>query len=275
MREVHALIRSTSTYKPLDIALLNNILSGSMFSRRIVYREKLDSTNRYARALCEQGAPEGTVVVAEYQSAGRGRKSRKWLAEPRSNLLFSIVLRPGNDPGLLFLLNCAASLAIVKVLFSELGLKAGIKWPNDIYVGSKKLAGLLGEFSMAEGELDYVVLGIGLNVYWSPRNIEEGQRGATCIQEETGQQICRTRLLGSILVCFEAKYRLLGSGQEHRILNPYKDNSIVLGREVEIIEDGETIRGIADDIAIDGSLTLISGDGLRKSVRWGDVSVRI
>ncbi len=273
---IYALSRTISTYKPLNVALLKSMLTGSMFEGQLVYRGQVDSTNKYARELAEgRAAPEGTVVVAEYQSAGKGRMSRKWFSEPGANLLFSVLLRPRGSVQDLFFLNCAASIAVVEVLEEQCSLKATIKWPNDVYVGDRKLAGLLGEFSMAQGKLDFVILGIGLNVHWAPGREAEGPHEATSILRETDRRVCRTRLLASILLRFEHDYRMLEGGRTDLILSTYKKRSAVIGREVEVIDQDEKMVGQAVDIDAEGSLIVIGRSGVKKTFKWGDVSIRL
>ena len=266
---------SIRKYKRLNTNLLQYILGESIFKGGLVYREHLDSTNKYAKELCEKGAREGTIVVAEYQSAGKGRMRRKWLAKPRANLLFSVVLRPKDTVEALFLLNCAGSVALVKGLEQECKLEAGIKWPNDIYVGGRKLGGLLGEFSIRSGMLDYVVIGIGLNVNWAPEQMGPGSERATSVWAETGKRICRTRLLGNILIHVQDCYHMLGSGNKDTLLQIYKHYSIILGRKVKIVDEDEIIHAKAIDIMQDGTLMVASDDGTSKYLKWGDVSLRL
>lgn len=246
-----------------------------MFCGRIFYYETLDSTNRLARDLSESGADQGTVVVAEYQSAGKGRMNRKWVALPRSSLLFSVILRPRCKVDCLFLINAVAALGIVYTMRSRLGLNAMVKWPNDVYVGGKKLAGVLGEFSLSKGILEYVVVGIGLNVHWAPDMTEEGAESAVCVDEISGGVQCRTRLLGSILRGLEKVYSIFEAGKVDSLLAAYRRNSAVLGRDINVIDGNRVLSCKAIDIMGDGTLVVVSQGGQEIKLRWGDVSLRL
>ena len=265
----------SNKYKPLDTSLLKDLLKDSIFKGNLIYKEHLDSTNRYAKELSENGAQEGTVVVAEYQSAGRGRMTRRWLAEPRTNLLFSVLLRPKASIKELFIFNCTASVAIVEGLWEVCRIGSGIKWPNDIYVGGKKIAGILAEFSIKSAVVEYVVIGIGLNVNWAPDQVGAGPEGATSVLAESGKRVCRTRLLASILLRLGEYYHMVVSGNKKSLLDTYRNYSMVLGRKVKIIDGGKTLQARAIDIREDGTLVVESEQGVLKFLKWGDVSLRL
>ena len=279
---VDELDQSNPQYKPIDLHLLESIISSTVFSGRILYRTSVDSTNILARKLSEEGYPLGTIVVTDYQRSGRGRMSRKWLSDPGSNLLFSAILRPTGvavqqSTGVksLFLFNAIAAVAMVEAIRCEYGLKSLIKWPNDVYLAKKKLAGILSEFSLNSGIIEYVVVGVGLNVHWAPSELADNGEVATCIDAETGKPACRTRLLGAILVRMDKHYRGLEAGQREGILDCYKAYSAVLGKEIRV-DDGKDVsvcRGV--DILPDGTLVVVGRDGEQRFLRWGDVSLRL
>jgi len=153
---------------PIDPVTLKASLGNSLFSSRIVHHERIDSTNGLLKELALKGGPEGTVVLTEEQTGGRGRRGRIWVSPAGCNLLVSILLRPSLDPEQVFVLTMVLALATVHAVRRVAGLSLRIKWPNDLFARGKKLAGILTEFGMKDKIVDYVVLGMGLNVNWHP-----------------------------------------------------------------------------------------------------------
>ena len=194
-------------------SILRKKLGQSIFARAIVFHEILDSTNRLAKELGTKGAPEGTLVLCEEQTAGRGRMGRRWLSPRHANLLFSILLRPKIPPDKVFLLTMLLALAAIDAIGELYALKAMIKWPNDLYVGRKKLGGILTEFSTWNKTVEYVVLGLGLNANWRPADEEGMLYAATSILVETGGEVSREDLLVGILEKLEPYYRKMSSGR--------------------------------------------------------------
>ena len=244
-------------------------LGPSLFSEDIIYRETLDSTNETAKELARQGAPEGSVVLAEKQTAGRGRRGRVWDSPGHVNLLFSLLLRPNLLAHEIFSLTMILALAASEAVREETGLDARIKWPNDLYLGQKKLAGILTEFALKHKAIDYVILGLGLNVNWDP-----GSSQSTSLKAETGRVISRNDLLIGILKRFEAYYR--DGSPEKRDLYSEKWNalSLIMGKDVDIESGVERIQGRALRIDHDGSLIVLDKEGREKRIRNGDVTVR-
>ncbi len=144
--------------------------------------DSIDSTNRRAKQLAGSGAPDGTVVVAEHQTGGRGRLSRSWEAPPHSCILCSIIFRPALQPEDLFRLTMMASIAVVDALRATAEIRAGIKWPNDVYAGDKKICGILTETECTAQAVQYAVVGIGINVNWNLTGHSELGGSATSLQ---------------------------------------------------------------------------------------------
>lgn len=220
------------------------------------YLPETDSTNLQALAWARQGAPHGSVVVADHQSAGRGRLDRRWLAPPGSSLLFSVVLRPELKPELRGLLCLAAGVAGCEFL-SSLEIKAGLKWPNDILLGDRKVAGILAE---ASGEV--VVLGAGLNVHQTgfPPEIAES---ATSLAAHTARSFDRTEVLAGWI----SHLAPLVDGPPAVIRSEYGRWCSTLGRRVRV-DLGEG--GVEDEaVDIDGTGALVLAGG--RTVSAGDV----
>ncbi|PKN28281.1 MAG: biotin--[acetyl-CoA-carboxylase] ligase [Deltaproteobacteria bacterium HGW-Deltaproteobacteria-21] len=260
---------------PIHPEELRRALAGSLFGVNVQYYSSLESTNSLLKSLAANGAPDGTVVVADAQTGGRGRVGRSWLSLPRANLLFSILLRARVEPEQVFALTMILAVSAAEVLHRRTGVAALIKWPNDLYAGQRKLAGILTEFGVKGGSVDYVVLGMGLNVHWHPAGHEEIRGPATSLRMETGKVFPRTDLLVLILKEFENSYGAFLNGETDLIYSKWNDLSLILGRNVMVETGAETIRGRAVRIDQTGALILELESGVRRKVICGDVSLRL
>jgi BirA family biotin operon repressor/biotin-[acetyl-CoA-carboxylase] ligase len=254
---------------------IENGLGKSLFAGHIVYLETVDSTNRLAKDLASAGAAEGTIVIAEEQTAGRGRRSRSWLSQGRANLTFSILLRPGVVVDKVFSLTMILGLATAEAVQKRTKLSCMIKWPNDLYAGGKKIAGILTEFAARERGVEWVVLGLGLNVNWYPTEGKTLSRLATSIQAEIGERVSRNELLVEILKQFEAYYNDVLSGRTESVYERWNDFSLILGKQVVIESDRMKITGKALRIDQDGALIIEDGEGKEQKIIHGDVSLRL
>jgi BirA family biotin operon repressor/biotin-[acetyl-CoA-carboxylase] ligase len=264
-----------SSHDPLDPEELRRALSGSLFGTDILHYELLESTNDLARSLAQQGAPEGMVLVADEQLAGRGRMGRTWLSRPGANLLFSILLRPRFDPEQVFALTMVLAVSAAEALEKRTGVKVGIKWPNDLYAGPRKLAGILTEIGVKGSTVEHVVIGMGLNVHWRPEEGEEMRGPATSLLTETGRSYKRTELLACILNEFEGSYRRFLDGGPESLYSRWNELSLVLGRDVVIDSGEEKICGKALFIDRSGALILEERGGGQRRIINGDVSLRM
>jgi BirA family biotin operon repressor/biotin-[acetyl-CoA-carboxylase] ligase len=268
-------VSEVSERDDLNREVVRRMLAGSGFGANVVYLERIDSTNRLAKALALSGAPEGTVVIAETQTAGRGRMGRHWVSPGHLNLLFSVLVRPNCPPEDLFGLTMALALGATEAIREQCGLAVKIKWPNDLYVGRKKLGGLLAEFALEERLVRYAVLGLGLNVNWSPKQEKEILQPATSIVDETGKRTPRGELLAMILRRFEVLYQRLRSGDLEAILRYRNEHCMVLGREVLVMGPQGDVKGVVVRIDRDGALVIHEEGGKEKRVVSGEVSLRL
>jgi BirA family biotin operon repressor/biotin-[acetyl-CoA-carboxylase] ligase len=258
----------------LDQAYVVRRLGDSEFARNVIVVESLPSTNALARELASQGAPSGTLVLAEEQTAGRGRLERRWLSPAGLNLLFSLLLRPRVRPEQAFALTMTLALAGAEAIERSAGVTCLIKWPNDLFVRDQKLAGILTELSVRAGKTEYAVLGLGLNVHWHPEDQPEFSRRTTSILKETGKPISRNDLLIQILGRFEEYYRQFLSGSVDLLYHNWNRLSLLTGREVELDAGEEgVVRGKALRIDRDGALVIADRQGAERRVRSGDVTV--
>lgn len=264
------------TAEDLSPATIAGTLRTGRFGRALHYFATAGSTNDIARELARSGAPEGTVVLAEEQTRGRGRLGRAWLAPPRSCLLLSLVLRPALAVEEAFRLTMLCSVAAAVAVERATGLRPELKWPNDLLLGGKKLAGLLSEASALGGRLEYAVVGIGLNVNFDPLVFPDIASTATSLQAALGRPASRLGLLRELLAEVEDRYSQLfaTSAAEDALWLEWRRRLGTLGRQVVVTEGERRERGLAYDVARDGSLLLRRDDGSEVAIAVGDVTLR-
>ncbi len=269
--EIKELPSKTNRLRP---SALRKRLGSSLFANNIIFHKTINSTNTLAKELAAHGAPEGTLVLAEEQTEGRGRINRVWLSPACENLYFTVVLRPCIQADQVFVLTMVLALAASDAMKKEIGIRSMIKWPNDLYVGRKKLGGILTEVSVREKAVEYVILGLGLNVNWNPQEGESMLYPATSIFAETGIRASRSDLLIKILKSYESSYSRVLSGQINDIYKRWNELSMIKGREVKIHSGQETVHGKVLRIDKNGALVILNDDGQEEKIHSGDVSVR-
>lgn len=237
--------------------------------------EVLPSTMLRAAELATRGAPEGATVVADAQTAGRGRLDRTWSAPPGTSLLLTVVLRPPLAGAEAWLVAAAAGAALVDAVRQVLPgpVLVGLKWPNDLLVGGRKAAGLLAEARVDRGRLDWVLLGMGVNVGQGPDGFPPELTGqATSLALAAGAPVDRAGLLHAWAGPFLARYAALAAGDTARVLADYHDRLHTLGREVRADRlSGGPVTGTAVGLGPGGSLVVLTPGGRRVEVAAGDV----
>lgn len=253
---------------PSDLSepLIDASLRGT-FGRPFQLLDVTDSTNERALEWMGEGAPEGALVVAEQQTAGRGRRGRTWESRPGDALLFSLVLRPSGPAEVVELLTTTLGVACAEGIAEVSGLDAGLKWPNDVMAGEAKLAGILVESRVSGGSFGGAVAGIGINVRW-PQG-DEGRdfaTPATSLAAEASSQPGvsvpgRAELLGAVVSSFEDLYtRLEDPETREDVRRRASDRSTILGREVTVrFGDGSVVEGRARELTASGALVLDAG----------------
>lgn len=252
-------------------------LQTQRFGRSMRGYESVDSTNARAAAWAENGAPEGSVVVTEYQTAGRGRHGRNWTADAGKNLLFSVALRPALPADRLGLITLCGGVAVAETIEGVAPLRATIKWPNDVLLRGRKCCGMLLESSFSgrrEGAPDFVVLGIGLNVNQDRFPSEIADR-ATSIKQAAHRPIERAPLFAELLLNLECRYKSLTEDDGAAVRTAYEERLNDQGRTVTLRFTGreQQIRGTVRGITDDGALRLDTPSG-PEIVRAGEVTSR-
>jgi BirA family biotin operon repressor/biotin-[acetyl-CoA-carboxylase] ligase len=240
----------------------------------IVYLPETDSTNTRAKDMAARGAPEGTLIVAEKQTGGRGRRGRSWFSPPSDGIYASLILRPIMSPGEAPRITLMTSVAVAEALLSLTQLKVRIRWPNDILVNGKKIAGILTEISTEMDGVDYIVVGLGLNVNTPSESFpEEISGGATSILMETGKQFPRAPLVRAYLEWYEKYYEMFKKDGFGSIMRRWKELADIVGQQVTVsVIDKKYIGEVVD---VDGDGVLILKDNNRDTHRIfsGDVTL--
>ena len=240
------------------------------FENRLCWYDEIGSTNDVAITAAEAGAPEGLVVVANTQSTGRGRVGRSWSSPPGAGLYVSVVLRPTGPA--LRLLTIAAGVAIAEGVHAASGLDTFVKWPNDVHVGPRKLAGILAEAGSSAGAVDHVVLGFGINILRAAYPADVAAR-ATSIESELGRAVDRGLVLLECLAALSHRYGMLQRGGAHDVIAAWRARGIThMGRVVEWDVERGSRQGLAEDIDATGALLVRVGDQIVRvisgEVRW-------
>jgi BirA family biotin operon repressor/biotin-[acetyl-CoA-carboxylase] ligase len=243
--------------------------SGNPFIKKMYAFDDLGSTNRTAKELALQNAREGTVVIAQTQSEGRGRFDRVWQS-PKGGVYLSIILRPTTPVEKTSLLPFVAALAVAQAIMSY-GLPARIKWPNDVLVNGKKIAGILLESETSGATLPYVVVGIGVNLNTPLSQLGfDIQKQSTTLRKEHGSSIEYYEFLDTLFQQFDRFYQIFSAGKFEEIVEEWKQHSDTLGKPIRVQTIKETVEGIADSVDQSGFLLLKTKDGKIVRVMSGD-----
>ena len=245
--------------------------------RKLVCLSEVDSTNTRARELAMAGEPEGLVVVADCQTAGRGRMGRSFQSPPGRGIYLTALLRPHLPPERLMSVTAMAGVAVCGAVEEVCGLSPGLKWPNDPVLNGRKLCGILTELSLeAEtGSLQYLVVGIGVNVLHTPEDFSpEVAAVATSVAAELGRPVSRPALAAALIARLDRLRAALVSGDTEDYLTEYRRRCVNLGKRVRLLSPGGEARGEAVDVDREFGLVVRRDDGTVTTVRSGEVSVR-
>lgn len=248
-------------------------LQTSYMGKIIEYYEEIDSTNTRAKEWAKEGAQAGSMVLAEMQNSGKGRLGRLWVSPSGVGIWMSIILRPDVMPVNVPQVTLVAGLSMCKAIRQVTGLEAQIKWPNDIVVASKKVCGILTEMSATMEKVNYVVVGVGVNV--NTTEFDESIPYASSLAREGQKQYEREEIIKAFAEIFEEDCKLFEEDKSLKnILKEYKDYCITLNKEVRISNNQVDYIAYVEDISEDGSLIIKKQDGTYEKVFAGEVSVR-
>jgi BirA family biotin operon repressor/biotin-[acetyl-CoA-carboxylase] ligase len=239
----------------------------------IVYQE-VSSTNTIAANLATTGVPEGTIVLSQSQSAGRGRLNRRWICPPHQGILMSLILRPQIKIQYIPQLTLLGGVVVAEAIREVTGLKAGIKWPNDIMINDKKVCGILAESSLGSSVPLYVIIGFGINVNLNPDDLPLDCRAtSTSLKAETGHNLSRLLLIKRFVSIWNKHYQYFLANGPDKIREKWINNNVTLGREVLISRGEEIVSGVATDISENGALIVKTSDGSICEYMAGDVTL--
>ncbi|WP_420805933.1 biotin--[acetyl-CoA-carboxylase] ligase [Candidatus Nitrosarchaeum limnium] len=249
-------------------------LKTKKFGKRAYYFESIDSTQNQAMKMASD-VDDGTIIIAEKQTSGKGRSGRKWVS-PKGGIWFSIIMHPKFDISAITLFPLASSLGLSYAIEKTLGIKSELKWPNDITIKGKKVAGMLVDASIESNKIEKLILGVGINFNVDVKQIEkilkdtENFYGVASLSEQN-KSIRPISLLQSFLIELEQVYNLLNSGDSKKIIREYTKRSSTIGQNIELNTDNRKIKGIAIKIDDDGAL-VVSENNKNIRVTSGDIT---
>lgn len=252
-------------------------LETQRIGRNLYYYDETDSTNTRIRLLAESGEENGTLAVADMQSAGRGRRGRTWISPSGSNIYMSLLLKPDILPSKASMLTLVMALAIADAIEKETGLNARIKWPNDIVVNGKKVCGILTEMDMEADYIRDIIIGVGINVNQSSEDdfAEEIREHASSLKLLSGHTVSRSSLVARSMLSFENYYNIFCTDTSLKsLMKEYNSRLVNMDNEVRVLEPGGEYTGIAKGINEIGELIVQREDGTVVNVYAGEVSVR-
>jgi len=247
-----------------------------LIGNEIFFFSEIDSTNREAHDRARGGAREGTVILADYQSRGKGRLGRSWESPPGANLYLSIILRPPISLSHAPQITLLAGVAAARALSAVSGLECLVKWPNDIFLRGKKLAGILAEMEGEGSKVQFVILGIGVNVNWRREDFPADLGGtATSLHAESGKEISRAGAAAGLFRELEKEYTaFIREGFSARLREEWNRLSWINGKQVTLSSPEGALCGRAVGLDTDGALLLLDGEGKTRRFIAGDVSVQ-
>lgn len=258
-------------YTDLDIPALESALAERLIGRRIHHYDKIGSTMDEARRLALAGATEGTVVIAEEQTAGRGRFNRAWVSPRGENLSFSVILTPPASQ--LPYMNMAVTLAVARTIADCVSAQPTIKWPNDVRVGGLKISGILIESAIESEDAVCAVIGVGVNVNFDPSLYPEIADISTSLYRETGRRHSRTSVLRALLEYFDDSYAAVRADKS--LTADWSAMLDTLGLTVHLRSQHDTIEGIAESVDEQGNLLVRQRDGSLYTAAAGEVTSQL
>lgn len=256
-------------------AILSQLSSQYPWKEHFQWFDEIDSTNDHLKRIARQGAAHGTVVIADHQTGGHGRRGRTFLSPEGVGIYLSLLIRPNCSVNDLMHLTCATAVAMCEAVEEAAGFRPGIKWTNDLVHGKRKLGGILTELGFTpQGQVDYAIIGVGINCCQQEEDFHpEIRHMAGSLAMVTGTPIDRSRVAASMMDALYRMDQILLSRKED-ILNRYRQNCITLNQEVSLVRGDEVRHGFALSVDEEGALVVRFADGHTEAVNSGEVSVR-
>ncbi len=270
----------------VSLAQLDSYMNTKVLGRAVGYNNELwdsiDSTNTRAAELAGQGAPEGVLVIARQQTAGRGRLGRAWLSPMDSGVYLSIILRPAAPISSLPLLTIAAGVSAAAGISNASNVTVGLKWVNDLVYDGRKVGGILCELPRSPGIVENstqsaqpMIVGIGINVSLNDEDVPDELRSKVeWLERISGNAIDRSKLVAEIVNEFETVYKQMLSGEAAGVVERWRHQSVTLGKQIVATSGSRSFEGVAVDIAEDGSLIVDTVSEGRKNLHAGEITIR-
>jgi BirA family biotin operon repressor/biotin-[acetyl-CoA-carboxylase] ligase len=262
--------------------VIQSFLKTSFFGKYLYIFPELDSTNNYAKKIAQEGAPEGTVVLTEFQTGGRGQQGNSWQSSPGQNILMSIILRPRLKIESVRCITLATAnilaVAIEKFLKRKKisGVNIHLKWPNDVYINDKKVAGILIESALQDKRIDFLIVGIGINVNQDISDLSDNiMETSTSLRHEVQQKLDREELTATLINLYEREYIRLESTNYHGIIREWKKRCAQIGKRVRIATPVTVETGVIRDVDESGKLLYETDEGILKELVSGSITNQI
>jgi BirA family biotin operon repressor/biotin-[acetyl-CoA-carboxylase] ligase len=255
----------------VDIGAIRTHIKGNL-GRQIIFYDTVGSTNTVALGL-DEGTPEGTVIISDFQERGRGRLNRSWVSPPGINIYLSILLRPKIEPEHATLITLLSAIACTYALRKTTSLSVSVKWPNDLMAADRKLGGILTEMKITGKRIVIAVIGIGINVNMEPADFPDHlRRTATSVKIETGKHFTREQIVSEVLNETDRWYKVLQAGRSKEIIDEWQHLTSTLGRQVLVATGQGTYAGVAEGIDEGGMLLVRLTSGELKRISSGDLT---
>lgn len=257
-----------------EFKIFRNCFDTEFMGKTIYYYNFVDSTNNVAKDFAKNNVNEGTIIISETQNKGRGRNNHSWIS-PKGGLWMSIILKPHISLDKIHYLTLISGISISKTINENFNLKSWIKWPNDIYINDKKISGILTESHIKSHVVDYLILGIGINLNNSKFELSPDlQKKSSSIKDELGYEVNIKDFLNKFLMELEFYYNMLSNNKLNKILNDWRKLTNTLGKIVEIKQGNTIFIGEAYDIDENGSLIIKEKNGQFRNIIAGDCSIK-
>jgi len=259
-------------YDLLSEDRIKSVLQTSLLGNKIYAFWSVGSTNEFAYRRAQHGEKDGTLVIAEEQTKGKGRKSRRWESPFNRGLWFSLILRPDLPAARAGLVPYLGGLSVAEAVENFVGLKPVVKWPNDLLLNDKKFCGILSEVEFQDHKINFIILGIGVNVNHKRSDFPlEFRDQATSLRLASGAHIDRVDLLAEVLKRLETNYLDAKQNGFENIITRWKKRCRQLGRKISVVQEDETFQGKFEDLGSDGSLLLRTDSGELLKIVTGDI----
>ncbi|AET66846.1 birA, biotin-(acetyl-CoA-carboxylase) ligase [Desulfosporosinus orientis DSM 765] len=246
-----------------------------LLGKGIHFYRVLSSTNSIARQMAKSGAAEGAIVMSRSQSAGRGRMQRQWFCPPGKGLLLSMLLRPQINVQFIPQLTLLTAVVVAETIKIVTGCASGIKWPNDILINDKKVCGILAESSFSKDKVEYVIIGLGINVNLAAKHLPpDCKETSTSLSLELGHNVSRIKLLKQFIISWDEHFQGFVKAGHPYLRSKWIGNNVTLGKNVTVTKGKDSSHGVAEDLSENGGLVVRLSDGSLEEYLAEDVSLR-